>query len=178
MSPSVIQKIDFSKLNLQDALDLAVLIEEEAKERYEEFSKMLGERYDNDAHDVFVKMAANEAKHGEALLSRRKMLFGDAKVRVSRAMFDEVEAPDYSQPRQYMSPRQAALVALDSEKKAYDFFDQALKFVKDPEVKALFTELRVEEVEHQNLLKKLLEKLPPGEGPDKDDSDIDEPPAL
>ena len=33
--------IDFASLTLQDALDLAILIEEEAKERYEEFAENL-----------------------------------------------------------------------------------------------------------------------------------------
>ena len=37
----MVPKIDFSKLSLQDALDLAILIEEEAKDRYQEFVDQL-----------------------------------------------------------------------------------------------------------------------------------------
>ena len=34
--------LEFKKLSLQDALDLAILIEEEAKDRYEEFTRIVG----------------------------------------------------------------------------------------------------------------------------------------
>jgi len=33
--------IDFASLSLKDALDLAVLVEEEARERYEEFADQM-----------------------------------------------------------------------------------------------------------------------------------------
>ena len=51
-------QVDFSKLDLQDALDLAVLIEKEAEERYRWFADMLGERYPGDAADFFSMMSA------------------------------------------------------------------------------------------------------------------------
>jgi len=38
--------IEYAKLNLQDALDLAILIEEEACERYKEFAEHIGNRYE------------------------------------------------------------------------------------------------------------------------------------
>jgi len=60
-----------------------------------------------------------------------------------------------------MTPRQAMLAALDAEEKAHAFFVAALPQVKDAAVKALFEELREEEVEHQDLVKKELAKLPP-----------------
>lgn len=172
-------KIDFSTLSLQDALDLAILIEEEAEDRYNEFAAMLGSRYEGDATDFFLRMAKNEAKHGQQLSERREKLFKDAPRRVSRDMIDEIEAPDYSQPRSYMSPHQAMRVALECEIKAHDFFLAALKTIQDPQVKSLFEELRKEEVEHQILVKRQIEKLPPDDGqPDKTDDDLDEPPAL
>lgn len=170
------QSIDFAALTLQSALDLAILIEEEAEERYEELQHLVGGRYDGDAADVFRHMKAAEAKHGGQLRERRKKLFGDAPSTVNRGMFWEIEAPDYSKPRVYMSPLQAMKVALESEKKAYDFFVEALPFVKEPEVHALFEELRDEEVEHQKLLESHMKDLP--EGPDVSEDMADEPPAL
>jgi rubrerythrin len=165
--------IDFSKLSLQDALDLAILIEEEAKERYEEFSRLVGGRYPGDADEAFREMAKNEAKHGEELAERRKKLFKGAKRRVDRSMLDDVEAPDRGKPRVFMSPRQAFEVALESEVKAYDFFAEALKHVKDRGVKKLFEELKGEEKKHQAYLKRKIKKLPPG--PDVEESAADEP---
>ena len=168
--------IDFATLTLQDALDLAILIEDEARERYTEFAKMLGKRYPGDAADFFSTMVVNETKHAKDLSTRRKKLFKSAKRKVDRTWFTDVEAPDYGKPRIFMSPRQAMEVALESEEKAYDFYDSALKFVKDKDVKALFVDLRAEEKLHAASVKKMMKGLPAG--PDLDDDAADEPSAL
>jgi rubrerythrin len=168
--------LDFSTLSLQDSLDLAILIEEEAEERYQELAKMVGGRYTGDASDVFRSMASNEQKHGKQLAERRRQLFGDAPRKVRRDMFWEAEAPDFGKPRVYMSPRQATEVAMDSEQKAHAFFAGALRHVTDAKVRALFEELRDEELRHYETLERHLRDLPPG--PDVEDEDADEPPAL
>jgi rubrerythrin len=165
--------IDFGKLDLRDALDLAILIEEEARERYLEFSKLVGGRYEGDASDVFRKMAENEAKHESMLAARRRQLFGDAPRRVSRDLLDDVEAPDRGKPRTFMSARQAVEVALASEEKAHDFFAEALVHVRDAQVRKLFEELKAEEKEHRTLLRRKLGRLP--EGPDVEESEADAP---
>jgi len=165
--------IDFSRLELKDALDLAILIEQEARERYETFSRIVGGRYAGDAADMFREMARNEAKHETQLAERRKTAFGDAPRVVSRGMFEDVEAPDVTKPRVFMSARQAMEVALQSEEKAWEFFDKALAHVKDPYVKVLFQELRGEEAQHAAMVRARLEKLPAG--PDLEEEDADEP---
>ncbi len=168
--------LDFTKLDLRDALDLAILIEEEAKERYEELSKMVGGRYEGDAFDVFETIAANEAKHGKQLAERRKTLFPNAPRRMDRSMLFDEEAPDYGKIHVFMSPRQAMEVALESEEKAYDFFDNALAHIKDPGVRVLFEELRDEEKEHWAALEQHIEDYQPG--PDIEEEDADEPSPL
>ena len=57
-------RLDYSKLTLMDALDLATLIEVEAFKRYTQFVEQLGSRNDDDAASVFQAMAVNENKHG------------------------------------------------------------------------------------------------------------------
>ncbi len=165
--------IDFRTLTLQDALDLALSIEEEAKERYEQFAKLTGGRYEGDAADMFRQMATYEQRHWGEIDRKRRELFGDAPRRVTAAALDDVEAPDRGQPRVFMSARQAVEVALASEMKAYDFFDEALPQVKDPDVRRLFEELREEEKRHVVLVGAWLQKLPPG--PDVEDGEADEP---
>jgi len=165
--------VDFRTLTLQDALDLALSIEEEAKERYEQFAKITGGRYEGDAADMFRQMAGYEAKHWAELDRKRRELFGDAPRRITPDQLDDVEAPDRGQPRTFMSARQALDVALRAEMKAYDFFDEALKEVKDPAVRALFEELREEEKQHVKLVGARLTKLPPG--PDVEEGEADEP---
>jgi len=67
-------------------------------------------------------------------------------------------------------------VALASEVKAHDYFDAALAHISNPDVRVLFEELRAEEVEHQELVKAVMAKLPPDEG-GADVFETDEPVA-
>jgi rubrerythrin len=152
--------IDFSRLSLRDALDLAILIEAEAEERYGEFAHQMEIHHTPEAADFFRRMVQNEARHGARLAEQRTARFGDAPRSVTRAMLWDVEAPDYDQARAFMTARQAMQAALRSEEKAHAFFVAALPQVHDPEVRALFTELRDEEVLHQTLVTNELAKLP------------------
>lgn len=167
--------IVFSNLSLKDALDLAILVEEEAQERYEDFAAQMEQHRTPEAARFFRYMAQNESKHGLELSARRAELFSDAPRTVSRAMIYDVEAPDFDAARAFMSPRAAMAAALASEVKAHDFFVAALPGIQDPAVRALFEELRDEEVEHQELVQAELAKLPP-EGP-SDEAFVDEPAA-
>ena len=170
-------RIDFATLDLMDALDLAVLIEVEAYERYKMFAAQLGHRFTGDAADVFASMAENEAKHGKDLEERRKAMFGKVPMRVSRDDLFDVEAPEVGAPRSNMSPLKAFEVALSSEQKAYDFYDRALAHIANPEIQALFTELRDEETEHVRLVREAIANLPPGSDIEIEE-DEDELPAL
>jgi erythrin-vacuolar iron transport family protein len=167
--------IDFASLSLQDALDLAILVEEEAQERYLEFVDQMEQHHTPEAARFFAAMAKNEQKHGEELRRRRRSLFGNAPLRVKRSMLWDVEAPDYDQPRAFMSARRAMEVALASERKAHEFFVSALPHVSDPEVKTLFAELREEEVLHQRLVLEAMGALPPES--DTDPGDYEDPPV-
>jgi len=166
-------RVDFSKLSLRDALDLAILIEEEAEERYEKLSAMVGGRYAGDAGDVFRSMAKNENLHGSELKARREALFAGEPRTVEREMLDDVEAPDWSKAGVFISARQALEAALESEQKAHAFFVQALPHLGEEEVKKLFQELAAEELKHQALLRGKLKGLPPG--PDLEPEMADEP---
>ncbi len=163
--------LDFSTLDLMDALDLAILIEVEAWERYMSFAKQMGRRSSGDAGSIFDTMAGNEEKHGHQLSERRQKLFGDAPLRVSSNDIFDVEAPDAGAPRWNMSPLKAFQLALASEEKAFWFYDEALKHVEDPSVRELFTELRDEETEHVRMVKDAIEALPPGSDSDLENED-------
>ena len=149
--------LDLSKLSLMDALDLAILIEEEARQRYEMFASQLS---GFDAGTFFASMAENEAKHGTDLLNQRMDLFGKAPMKVKLTDLYDVEAPEMGAPRRGMSTVQAFEVGLEAEQKAHDFYDSALSGITDPEVRTLFTELRDEETEHVEMLQEAMAKLP------------------
>ena len=167
--------LDLSKLSLMDALDLAILIEEEAHQRYKLFASQLGNYHD--AGKFFASMAENEAKHGNELLERRIALFGKTPMKVKLVDLFDVEAPDIGAPRRGMSTVQAFELGLASEKKAYDFYDMALPGITDPEVRTLFTELRDEETEHVEMLQTAMAQLPPSAS-EEGSFDLDESPFL
>jgi rubrerythrin len=168
------RSLDFASLSLVDALDLAILIEDEARERYEEFADQMELHHTEEAARFFRVMAINETKHGTELAERRNRLFPDTPRTVTREMIWDVEAPGFDEARAFMTARESMRVALQAEIKAHDFFAAALPHVADAEVKALFAELRDEEVEHQELVSRAMDKLPADRDIDPDDY-ADEP---
>lgn len=152
--------IDFAHLGLCDALDLAVLIEEEARDRYEELAEQMELHHTPEAARFFRFMASNEEKHRVSLATRRAASFAAAPRQVSRTMLFDIEAPEYDEARASMSLRQSLAAALRSEEKAHAFFVAALEVTVDPAVRELFAELRDEELEHQHLVQRELERAP------------------
>lgn len=144
--------IDFETLSLKDAIDLAVLIEEEARDCYVDLAGQLRLHHTPAAAAFFEKMTRVEEVHRKHLLEQRARLFGDAKVSVRREMLFDIEAPGATAARDQMSLREALEVALRAEEKAKDFFEHALLTVKNPDVGKLFAQLREEEVEHRRLV--------------------------
>ena len=144
--------LDFETLTLKDALDLAVLIEEEARDRYVELAGQLRIHQSAAAAAFFERMAGAEELHRAGLLEHRQMLFGDQPRQVSSAQLIEVEAPRYDDARLKLTLRQALEAAMRAEEKARAFFERALISVKNPEVAKLFAELMAEEIEHRRLV--------------------------
>jgi len=162
-----------SKLGLMDALDLASLIEFEAKKRYTEFADSLGSRGVDDAGAVLRSMAVNETKHCEEIAKRRLALFGDKPAKVTLDDIFDVESPDAGDVRWNMSVLKAYQLALFSEQKAFAFYDEALENVHQLDVKALFEELRDEEAEHVRMLVKIISNLPRSAETELEDEDYD-----
>lgn len=173
---TAMKTLDFAKLDLRDALDLAVLIEEEARDRYRELAAQMENQHTVEAAAFFRQMVRNEARHGEELAARRQELFGDAPQRVDRSLLWDVEAPGYETVRAFMTLGEALTVALDAEATAFQFFADALKTPMANPVRQLFEELRDEEVVHQDLVKRELSRLPPDPGVSPEDF-ADEPVA-
>lgn len=154
------ERLDFKTLDLRDALDLAILVEEEAKARYQHFTLTVGGRYAGDASEVFRRMVLNEEKHRAQLVELRQSLFQDKPRRITPDMIDDVEAPLPTRGRYSMSAHAALEVAIESEIKAYDFFQGASQEATDAKVRRLFEDLRDEEREHRALLEKRLPDFP------------------
>jgi len=166
--------IDFNQLSLRDTLDLAIYVEEEAKERYDDFAAQMESTRTADTAKFFQFMAANEVKHAEKLAAQRNDLFGDEPSTADTSILFDIEAPDFDAARAFMSVRAALDVAMESEIKAYEFYDEALTKITDSEVRELFLELRDEEAKHQEMIKQTMAKVPEDDGFDPDDF-VDEP---
>ncbi|MCM2334086.1 MAG: ferritin family protein [Anaeromyxobacteraceae bacterium] len=149
-------RLDFSRLTLRGALDLAITIEEEAQLRYQEFAARVA---DPAAAAFFKEMVANESRHRRQLEARRHVLFRHEPPRYETSLADDVEAPEPGEVPEGIGAREAMEVALRAEIRAWEFYDQALAHLADPDVKAFFAELRDEEVEHQALLRGKLARL-------------------
>lgn len=153
--------IDFAKMTLRDALDLAVIVEEEAKDRYGELADQMELHHNDDAARFFRFMLTVESTHEHRLAERRRHLFGDQPRSVTREMIFDIEAPEYDEVRATMSARQALDVALRAEKKAFAFFDAALAELADPGIRKMFEELREEERDHERRVEREIAKLSP-----------------
>jgi len=152
-------RLDFANLTLRGALDFAVTIEEDAEDRYRDFARQVS---DPAAAAFFREMVVNEGKHRRQLESRRAVLFRHQPRRFESLADGEGEAPSPEEVLPGISVREAMEVALAAEVRAWEFYDRAIPHVQDPDVRAFFEELRAEEVEHQELLRGMLARLPPG----------------
>jgi rubrerythrin len=153
-------RLDLTNLTLRGALDFAITIEEDAEERYREFVRQVT---DPAAQAFFREMVVNEGKHRRQLESRRAVIFRHQPRRFEEKLADgEGEGPSPEEVLPSISVREAMEVALRAEERAWEFYDRAIPQLTDPDVRAFFEELRAEEVEHQDMLKDMLAKLPPG----------------
>ncbi len=176
MTPDIKTRgLDLAQLGLCDAIDLAVLVEEEARDRYAEFADQLTLHHTPEAAGFFRWMSEIEEKHRRELAERRRARFGTQPSRVNLGMIFDVEAPEYSEARVFMTVRDALNVALRGEQHAQAFFAAAKAAVRDPETQALFAELEVEEILHQRLVREAIAELPPD--PPGNPDDYSDPPV-
>jgi rubrerythrin len=161
--------IDFKELSLRDTLDLAISVEEEAKERYDDFARQMDAHRTPEAAKFFRFMSANEIKHAEKLSAQRTALFGDEPNTADTSALYDIEAPEFDAARAFMSVQAALDVAMAAEVKAYEFYDQALPLVENDDVKKLFVELRDQEKRHQEMIEEARVKMPESDGFDPDD---------
>ena len=145
-------KVDFSRMDGRDALDIAIVIEDEAQLAYEHLADWVGSDGNTEAADFFKRMAVREKRHKEEITQRRAELFGDVPARHDEAAPWEAEVPDYESLGRNVSLEDAFDVAMGAETRAHDFYAEAIDYIEAPEVVELFDWLRKAEIEHQRML--------------------------
>lgn len=152
--------VDFSKLDAMDILDLAIEVEREAQEHYEELVEWMTATGDPAVVGFFSAMAGREARHKEQLAAQRRELFGDRSPQHDIAGVPwEVEAPDFAAVRDGMTLRQALEMSLSMETRAHDYYAEATGYARDAKVEELLEGFRLAELEHQRLVRAELAKL-------------------
>jgi len=154
----MVLEIDFSRLDPQDVLDVAIQVEEEAEENYEQLSSWMRADGNDEVARFFTKMAGLERLHRSQITARRQELFGDAPPHHSSRAVWEVEQPEYGDIESEMSLEKAFDLAMDAERRAGEYYANALDYASDPQVITLFQGLRDSEADHLRLLQEQREK--------------------
>ena len=145
-------EVDFSRMDGQDALDIALVIEDEAQLAYEHLADWVAGDGNTEAADFFKRMAVREKRHKEEIASRRAELYGDNPPHHDEAAPWEAEVPDYESLGREVSLEDAFSVAMGAETRAHDFYAEAIDYIEDKSMVELFDWLRKAEIEHQRLL--------------------------
>lgn len=131
-------------------LSHALAIEAEASQSYAELAALMKQAGNFDAARVFEKMSAIEARHASWINDQvgllRLPLLGSWQF-----SWPGLEAPeniDRTQLSPAMGPRRALELALEGERRAYDFFCTVVDNSLDPQVRRFAAEFAAEEEEH------------------------------
>ena len=149
-------KRDFASLTSQEALHVAIFIEERNAHIYENFAQMFAEFRDAESRQIaasFEEMAAEERRHSSALQERYAERYGNqACALTDQDIAEVIEVPQLDDGEMFIHgtiPRQKALeVGIAAEQGARRFYTSAVEFTTDPQLRALYTELSEFEEDH------------------------------
>ena len=151
-------QVDFSKLRANDALDMAIAIEEEGSYYYDQLADWIGDN-NPEVSDFFRRMSVREKRHHDQVVALREKLFAGKPSSHAEKVSWGVEAPDFDAVPNDITLRQAFDVAMDSETRAHDFYASAIEYAADDQIAELFEGLRASEADHQRLLKEEMAKF-------------------
>ena len=158
----------FASLNPQEALHVAIFIEERNAGIYHRFAEMFTEFRDAESLEiagVFWDMAVEEKRHSGILQEKYRERYGNASCALTEEDLQDMievprlddgdvfEATDTSQ----MSARERALqVALAAEQNAQNFYSRLAEHTKDGPLHRLYNELSMMEDGHVGFLQNML----------------------
>jgi len=152
-------QVDFSKLDGRDVLDVAIQVEEEARDSYQELAGWLKADGKPDVAAFFERMASFEQLHRDQLAELRAAEYGDAPPRHSDRAIWEVEEIDYDALGKSIDLGGAFRLAMDAERRAGEYYAEALEYAADQKTIELFTMLRDSEQAHLRLLREQHDRL-------------------
>lgn len=138
------------KLSVPELLLHALVIELEAAERYKQLADMMEQTGNRKVATIFSKMADIEARHADILdehIRGRRLPV----IAPSQYHWRGLEAPENTDSTRLfhlMTPQQALSLALDNEKRAYEFFADVVDDSTDERVRDMAAEFAAEEEQH------------------------------
>jgi rubrerythrin len=157
----------FISLTTQEALHVAIFIEERNAEVYHRFAEMFAEFRDVQSLEiasVFWDMAAEERHHSTLLQQRYMERYGNASCALTEEDVQElIEVPrldsgnlfdEYEDPAKPNARERAFQVALAAENNARHFYDELAGATADFLLRALYRELAEYEKDHVEFLEK------------------------
>lgn len=160
-------KRDFADLTPQEALHVAIFIEERNAELYRQFAELFAEFKDPDSLEIaqaFWEMAEEERRHGTYLQDRYFERYGTrACIVTEEDVRDMIEIPQLetsnifavARSQTAVSPRSTALqVALEAELTAQRFYARLTETTPDRQLRAMYAELTGFESDHTAFLQK------------------------
>ncbi len=165
-------KRSFHSLSPQEALHVAVFIEERNAEIYHHFAEMFASFQDSASLEiagVLWDMAAEERHHSTLLQERYTTQFGQSACALTEADIQEtIELPQLSDQEIFESSTESATthtralrVALQAENQARDFYAELARTAENAELRALYVELSSFEACHVEFLQRKLANSTP-----------------
>ena len=153
-------QVDFSQFDARDFLDVAIEVEREAGEHYEQLAAWMRDSAAPEVLAFFHAMVGREHRHREQLEAQRRELFGEAPPRHDVVSVPwEVETPDYEAVGATLDLRGALEMALAMETRAHDYYAEAADYAQDQRVAELLEGFRLAEAEHQRLVREQLARI-------------------
>jgi rubrerythrin len=160
-------KRDFASLTAQEALHVAIFIEERNAGIYHQFAEVFAEFHDPESLEIastFWDMANEERQHGTLLQKRYFDRYGTRPCAVTEDdIRDLIEVPRlengeifaFSKLKVGRSPREMALeVAISAEQAAVRYYTRLSELTEDAELRAAYRELVDFENGHTDWLQK------------------------
>ena len=162
-------KREFTSLTPQEALHVAIFIEERNAELYQQFAELFAEFKDPESLEiaqVFWDMAIEERGHGTLLQERYFERYGtQACVVTDEDVRELLEVPRLESGELFaiargkgaIAPRKAALkVALEAEETAMRYYAHLIERTHDRNLRAVYAELANFEADHTEFLRRKL----------------------
>jgi hypothetical protein len=146
--------------DLDTFLVYSITLEEEAAERHDELADMMGVHNNPEVAATFRKLAHYSRLHAQEIRDHAK---GRELPVIAPWDFgwENMEGPetgDITGVSYLMNNAQALQLAMDNERRAFDFYDQISRASRVPEVAAMAAEFAAEEKEHLDLLQTWMDK--------------------